>query len=629
MNKVAVRMMNYFFHKKYKYNKIFVFLYLCILASSLSSQTKQIYKPDLGNECGISNMQIDGLNGDCNLNTQCDLPATRDLYLWDPANEVKIIKTKVRVVRENDGTNPAASEREVSMQMHYLNKDYTPYGIQFTYELDYIDDSAFRTSNSINQLVQKMTQYTSDPNNFCNIFVATGPASFGFYPWLSVGHIGLFMNSGVQYYPGNNRSSLTHEMGHELGLPHTFAGYTEVPNCNDDCAENTTTMNNDLRGDWCSDTPPQDASFEYGFVSTMDSCNLPNYFPEIPHINFQSYADSKLEFTPQQAARMHCLLETHAKRINWLDHSNPPIPYVYEDNFENSFIEEYGVDDLNWIDIISTGQEITGFGDDNFLGPFTLNSPINFYGQSFDKIYIGSNGYISFSPFLISTLSGSFPSIPTSDGTNGFIAPFLADLNFTGMGNQGKVYLKSDENGFVVTFNNVPFYQPGTGYQGDNTFQFIYSKNDDLITFQFLDMDDYYPPIYQKAAKPSIIGIESPDGLDGLEVNNYQIPKDSSRITIELNTKIVAVEELQVLSPVTVRAYPNPASGIVNFSWDKTEDLYISIYNILGERIQQVQKINSTSHVWNFRSAQLPTGIYFYSVIGKNINQTGKLMIVR
>ncbi len=609
-------------------NKYYIIL-ICVAASVINAQVKQIYRSDVSNECGLMFFKdLDGITS-CTLNTNCDLPETRDQYNWIPLDDIKIVKTRVRVVRETDGSNPAATEREVRMQMHHLNKDFASAGIQFTYELDYIDDSAFRSSNSVPFLVQKMSQYTTDPLNYCNIFVSSGPASFGFYPWLSFGSIGLFINSLLQFYPGNNRSSLTHEMGHELGLYHTFAGYSEVANCNNDCAENTSTTNNDLRGDYCSDTPPQDLSYEYGFVPTMDSCNLPNLFPEIPHINYQSYSDNKLEFTTQQIARMHCLLENHPLRVNWIDNTNPQIPYVYTDDFGNSFEEDYRVIDLNWIDITTTGTEVSGLQDDNFVGPFNLNYDFQFYGQSFNQFYIGSNGYISFSPFLLSYSSTPFPSIPSSDSKDGFIAPFLADLTFTGINNIGKVFYLADENNLIVSFIDAPLYNQSNGFEGRNTFQLIIDKNENKIIFNYLKMDDYYPPTFHKTRNPSIIGIESPDGLDGLEVNNYRIPRDSSRIAFHLKNKPQSVNESKFLSEIKVNVFPNPSSSAINFKWNKPEKVEVSIYNILGEKIYSFPDINSTFFTWNFQNSNVSSGIYYYSVTGKRILQTGKLMVIK
>jgi hypothetical protein len=392
----------------------------------------------------------------CALVTPCHDPDIRDAYHYNASDPYLVVKTRVNVIRETDGTNPAASESEVRMQMHHLNLNFAPYGIQFTYELEYIDDSNIRTVSALDEIVNLMADNATQTDDYCNIFVGSGPASLAFYPWLPEGENGIFMNAGLQFYPGNNRSSLTHEMGHALGLYHTFTGYNEVP-CASDCAENMSSMG-DTVGDFCSDTPPQEFSFGYGFTQTIDDCTG-QLFSGISHINFMSYSDNKIAFTPQQVSRMHCYLNADPNRTGWLDESNPEIPYVYSDDFGYSFTVEENIDSSQWINITGNGIEITGLLDDNVVGPIELGFSVEFYGLEYNQIYIGSNGYISFSPRQI---NAPMPAIPTVDGLEGFLAPLLTDFNFSGNNNNAKVYFFTNmADNAVVTFENVPFYSPG------------------------------------------------------------------------------------------------------------------------------------------------------------------------
>ena len=50
----------------------------------------------------------------------------------------------------------------------------------------------------------------------------------------------------------------------------------------------------------------------------------------------------------------------------------------------------------NWVDISTRGTLVTGLADDNIVGPFTLSTPFHYYWYDVNKIWIGSNGYISF-----------------------------------------------------------------------------------------------------------------------------------------------------------------------------------------------------------------------------------------
>ena len=86
----------------------------------------------------------------------------------------------------------------------------------------------------------------------------------------------------------------------------------------------------------------------------------------------------------------------------------------------------------SWFDISVIGSQLTGFGDDNFIGPKPLGGPFTYYWYTVDKCWIGSNGYISFQP---GNLAANFPNIPNPTGVNDYITGLMADLNFLGTNN--------------------------------------------------------------------------------------------------------------------------------------------------------------------------------------------------
>ncbi len=594
-------------------------LFLLIGFSLTAQKVNTKYQPT--NECGLDKInKLSFLQKSvCPLFNSCYDPLTRDDYMYDPAQPVKVVKTYVRILRETDGSNPAATERDIAVQFHHLNREFAPIGIQFTYIFDYIDDSSIRTVNTIPEQMDIMATHLNQSSEYCNIFVGSGPESFGYLPWMTEGSHGIFINEAPQFYPANNRSTLTHEMGHSLGLLHPFWGYSEIP-CSHDCAENMGITGDDV-GDKCSDTPPQERSTNPGFTQTTDNCNgLP--FDSISHINYMSYSQSKLEFTPQQIALMHCFLETHPNRTGWIDDTNPEIPYVNEDNFGYSF-EETPMNPADWIDINTIGTEITGLLDDNVVGPFDIGFNTEFYGIQYSEIYIGSNGYIAFSPLQFNTVSSLFPSIPTAEGKDGYFAPFLADLNFNGPGNPAKVYMFSNQSdSLIVTYEHVPFYNQTTGYTSSNTFQMVFTPEN--IIFQYLEMDNYYPPYYWFTVKPSLIGMESPDGLDGLEVNNYQIPADNTKVIISMEQATEIVDNIAPTNAYSV--YPNPSNGIITFSLNRLEEVELIIINSIGQRIRQVEF--SKEYTWYSRNDGISAGIYFFCIKTKNGQQSGKIILI-
>ena len=87
----------------------------------------------------------------------------------------------------------------------------------------------------------------------------------------------------------------------------------------------------------------------------------------------------------------------------------------------------------NWIDITTTGTQITGLADDNFVGPLNLGFSFHYYWTDVTKVFVGSNGYITFEAGgqISSNNQQDFPGIPNTAAPNNVVAPMLTDLNFT------------------------------------------------------------------------------------------------------------------------------------------------------------------------------------------------------
>lgn len=154
----------------------------------------------------------------------------------------------------------------------------------------------------------------------------------------------------------------------------------------------------------------------------------------------------------------------------WKDSQEPEVDYMFLDT-------TYGSG--NW-------TRVNGMGDDNFVGPFQMGFNLRYYYYNVNRFWIGSNGYIMFGP-QTGNMASPFPNIPATTQPNNMIAPFGADINFTGAGNIGKVYWYTNNvDTVIISFYDVPFWQAAApSWTGSNTFQIVLAASDSSITFNY------------------------------------------------------------------------------------------------------------------------------------------------
>ena len=161
-----------------------------------------------------------------------------------------------------------------------------------------------------------------------------------------------------------------------------------------------------------------------------------------------------------------------------------------------------------WIDISATGQIVQGLGDDNIVGPFTMETDHPFYWYGRKNVWIGANGYIAFNA---GNIASPFPTIPLAGGVNDYVAGMMGDLTFDGTGNLARCYFQDEPMRTIISYVNVPFWSPLTGTEGSNSFQIILDKNDSTITVQ------YQAQTGLTQNNNLLVGIESVAGSIGLQ----------------------------------------------------------------------------------------------------------------
>ena len=252
--------------------------------------------------------------------SDCSNSSTNPTEEYDPSQNVFRIPCVVHVIRNDSGTLGDISIEKVISGIRILNEDLLALtgtngengtDCQIEFFLAEVDPNGNATngitfSNNTTWYNDGGNYYNSlawDPNNYLNIYTNTASGNLGYVPFLPAsGNVGSLADrvvvlwesygeDGPIGYPYNLGRTLTHEVGHYLGLNHTFNG-CESGSCS-------------TGGDLICDTAPQN--------SPTSGCTGSSCSGTAPDDNYMDYSyDECMEkFTPIQARRMRCTL------LNW------------------------------------------------------------------------------------------------------------------------------------------------------------------------------------------------------------------------------------------------------------------------------------------------------------------------
>ena len=233
--------------------------------------------------------------------------AIQDTYWPTQALSIRVV---VHVIHREDGTGNVDDDR-IARQIAVLNEDYAALagslGEQgFDVKIRFVLAGITRTANDAWHEDSDESAYKEalawDVSRYCNVYVNTagGYLGYAYFPQDDVGKLdGLvisydaFGGRDEGSNPYDQGRTTVHEMGHYLGLYHTFEGYS-------DC------LNTYTNGDLIVDTPAESTD-HYG-CEPSTTCGTDD-----PIHNYMNYTDDACmrEFTPEQANRMVCALTSY------------------------------------------------------------------------------------------------------------------------------------------------------------------------------------------------------------------------------------------------------------------------------------------------------------------------------
>ena len=179
--------------------------------------------------------------------------------------------------------------------------------------------------------------------------------------------------------------------------------------------------------------------------------------------------------------------------------------------------------DFNWVDISSTGTQISFSNNDQAEGPYPIGFDFNFYGTDYSEFIVNANGWLGFGS---DNNEWDNSSLPDNDAPHPAIIGFWDDLYpaINGSG-EGEVYYQSFGNYLIVMFDNVQHY-PGT-YSGNYTFEMIIYANGEML----LQYDSV-----SGTTNSATIGIQNATANDAL-----QMTYNSNYVENDLAIRIIKV----------------------------------------------------------------------------------------
>lgn len=268
---------------------------------------------------------------------------------YDPVNGLIRIPVVVHIIQNTSGTGNI-SDSLVHSQIAVLNEDFQAIAgtngapgndAQIEFFLATEDPSGnpttgiTRSTNNtwFNDGGSYWNTLAWDTNHYLNIYTNTASGALGYVPDLPQGGIVgstadrvvvLYSTFGrnAPFVPFHLGRTTTHEVGHYLGLYHTFQG---------GCASTSSCSTN---GDRICDTNPE-SSPTFGCPGSRSSCGLP-----APFHNYMDYSDDICmnNFTDNQNNRMRCTIEHYRPNLG----ITGPTPCSAAD-----VAEPFGVLDLN------------------------------------------------------------------------------------------------------------------------------------------------------------------------------------------------------------------------------------------------------------------------------------------
>lgn len=376
--------------------------------------------------------------------TDCSSSLTNTAPQYEPSGPLYRIPVVVHVLAHPNG-NGNVSDALIYSQIDILNEDFSAISgtpgmggsdVNIEFFLATTDPSGSPTTgitrHTKTQWYNDSGNYANsvgwDTNRYLNIYTNTAGGNLGYAYVPSSGGVVGSSYDGVRILwsafgrnapigpPYDQGRTATHEVGHYLGLYHTFqSGCASASGCSSN-------------GDLICDTNPE-SSPNYSSCSRV-TCGSPD-----PVKNYMDYSEDTCmnQFSPDQANRMRCTLES----------------------FRYELIDTTGGSAPGQVSNPSPGDGATGIAASTSLGWGAASGAITYdvylnTSSNLSGSYIGSTSGTSFDPGSLTAGASYFWRVDAvnSDGTTaGLVWGFSVEDSGGGGGGSGALFSDGFESG--------------------------------------------------------------------------------------------------------------------------------------------------------------------------------------
>lgn len=327
--------------------------------------------------------------------------------------------------------------------------------------------------------------------------------------------------------------------------------------------------------------------------------------------------------------------------------------------FEQSSLYTVGLDSYSWIDISTTGTKITNWENNTILSTandnvkddgysasaIPLGLDFNYFGKTYNSIYVGINGTVSFSEKMLNSMKygngassnsslGAFTDAYFDNGSYFENSIVLAYYDFDIAANDGyghgNIYYKTENNKFILSYEKIGTFNKKSDY--NNSFQMILDPSDNSIKLQYKEI--------QSAATLNgmRVGLQESDSLGYMWYSPTFAPINllSAGKAIKFVSKYPVSNEQNLNNTKSfglLQNYPNPfnPTTVITYQLSAASNVEIKIYDILGKEVASLvkEKQNAGNYKVNFNANNLPSGTYIARIRAGQFSKSIKMMLIK